>query len=145
MGPNTWNVIWYRENKKYIKGPFVGDKPSESGALAFAKKLKGKGIPVSNIHIVSRRKTFAPPPDKLKAPDPGMTWCPYCLKWREFVEKAIRKDGLLGPVDWRCPICTVSIHDYYIRMYNPAMIIRYEARKTKVPSEKMLKRALFQR
>jgi hypothetical protein len=54
---NTWNVIWWQNGKKYIRR-FPGDKPSESGAIAFGKQLQGQGI---TPHVSSSRKAFAIP------------------------------------------------------------------------------------
>ena len=135
---NTWSVIWWQSGKKYIKR-FPGDKPSESGAIDFGKKLQDRGI---KPNIISAKKAFAPPFKIRTPPELGMIWCPYCLKWRWFVNKAIRHGELVGPSLWRCPICTISIRDAYVRMYNPDMVIRLEGAKIKVPSEKKMRRKL---
>lgn len=138
---NAWNVIWWQAGKKYRRR-FEGDKPSESGATAFAKSLQAQDI---TPHLSSASKAY-PPPLKLRIPpDASMLWCPYCLKWRFFVDKAIRHGGWVGPSLWRCPICTISIKDAYVRRYNVTMVIRLEGAKVKVPSEKLVRRKLRRR
>lgn len=137
--PNSWKVIWWKDDKKYFKN-FDGEKPSASGALSFAKRLQGQGI---KPHLVSRQHGFAPPLAKRRAPEAGMLWCPFCLKWRHFKYFAIKVDGLRGPAVWRCPICTISINDYYVRKYNVEMVARLEHRqRDKPPSEKLIRRTL---
>lgn len=123
---NAWNVFWLSEDgaRKYKK--FEGDSPRGSGAIDFAKKLRSFGR--TNIEIVSRRKAFAPPPKQSKAPEAGMVWCPYCLKWRHFVNTSIRHNGIKGPQLFRCPICTISIKDYYVRLYNFVMVEMLDAK-----------------
>ena len=135
---NTWNVIWWQASKKYIRH-FKGDKPSESGAITFGKRLQEQGI---TPHIVSGSKAFPPPLKKRIPPEQGMLWCPYCLKWRNFVQKAIKRDELVGPNLWRCPICTISIKDAYVRMNNSMMVIRLEGSRVKLPSEKSVRQKL---
>jgi len=134
---NAWNVIWFKEGKKYIKA-FEGEKPRESGAIDYGKELKRRGI--IQVYVVSRRRGFAPPLSKLSPPQVGMIWCPYCLAWREFIERAILHDGLRGPVLSRCPICTISIHDYYIRKYNGMMVARLEYRSESRQNKKVVRR-----
>jgi hypothetical protein len=136
---NTWAVVWWEEGKKKLRR-FPGDKPSDSGAIAFAKQL-----PVTKKYIYSMKKAFGPPLAKRRAPEDGMLWCPFCLSWRHFVQKAIHRDGWTTPVLWRCPICTISIKDARVRQYNPDMIIRLEGAHVKVVSEKQIRRTIRSR
>lgn len=139
---NGWKVIWFERHKKFIRNGFEGDKPSTSGALDFAKGLQSRGL--SDVHIISKRKAFAPPLNKRRGPH-GLLWCPYCLRWREFVLKAIRfeKAGVVSPTNWRCPICNVTINDAYVRSYNQEMVTKLDARlQQKTPSEKLIKRRI---
>lgn len=139
----SWTVIWWDASKrKYIRR-FPGDKPSSSGALEFGKQLQARGL---KPEIVSGSKAF-PPPAKLRiAPEEGMIWCPYCLKWRKFHKKAIAREGVVGPGLWRCPVCTISIKDAYVRMYNQTMIIRLEGiDRPKVISEKKIRSTIKRR
>lgn len=143
MRQNAWNVIFFKEGKKYIK-VFEGEKPGESGAITYAKKLKARGI--IQVEVVSRRKAFGPPLAKQHPPQEGLLWCPYCLKWREFTERAIRTNGLLGPMVWRCPVCTISVNDYHIRRFNVVMVARLDHRsRTRVPSEKEIRKTIHRR
>jgi hypothetical protein len=139
----SWNVIWWDGHEKFIKR-FPGDKPSSSGALAFAKRQQERGL---KPYIVSASKAFGPTRDVQLQPRPDdAIWCPYCLKYRQFHKKAILRDGVLGPELWRCPICTISIKDAYVRMYNEMMIIRLEGTaRPKIPSEKKIRRTVRRR
>lgn len=141
MGSNAWNVIFFKDGKKYIK-VFEGERPAESGAITYGKKLKKRGI--IEVYVTSRRKAFAPPPSKQHPPQAGMLWCGWCLAWRDFVERAVRmKDGLKTPSLWRCPICSISVHDYFIRMHNPEMVARLDHRsRTRIPSEKQIQKVI---
>lgn len=137
---NAWKVVWFDQGKKFKKS-FIGDKPRESGAIDFGKKIKERGI--TQVHIVSKIRAFAPPATQRTAPEYGMIWCPYCLKWRFFVEKAVSQSGHLGPLLYRCPICTISIKDAYVRKYNEMMIIKLDTQiREKTPSEKQIRKTL---
>jgi hypothetical protein len=129
-------VYFVREGKKYKK-TFPGNLPTE--AIAFAKKLKQDGI--LDLNLVSASKAYAPPKDKLRPPEPGMLWCPYCIKWRFFREFATRHPTYRVQAKMRCPACTISVSDYYVRKYNPVMIARLDVAPTKVPQPKNTRRA----
>jgi hypothetical protein len=134
----AWNVIWFQDKKKYIKS-FEGELPRVSGAVDYAKKLRKRGI--VEVFVTSRRKAFAPPLAKKEPPQSGLLWCPYCLSWREYIYRAIRTNGLVGPFVWRCPICSVSINDYWVKRFNPLMVEVLDARnKVHIPSEKLIRR-----
>lgn len=135
---NAWKIIWQDNDHRYIKR-FEGESPADSGAVEYGKKLQKRGL---TVNIVSQRKAFAPPKNKILPPKFGMIWCPYCLKWRDFHEVSIMgKDGVRSPVQWRCPVCTISIRDHYVRLYNLDMVLRYEGReeaKRMMPKQKVL-------
>lgn len=84
------------------------------------------------VYVVSARRAYPPPlvdpkwPSKgyQSPPTHGLLWCPYCVKWREFEESAVRVMGNISPDLFRCPICTISIMDHYVNLYNPEMVIR---------------------
>lgn len=125
---NAWKVLWITEHHRRHKR-FEGDSPKP--AVEFGKELKRRGV--LSVHIISARKAFAPPLKKKGFPSQGfeappaygLLWCPYCVKWREFEDSAIvNKDGIEGPSIFRCSICTVSIMDYYIKLYNPEIVER---------------------
>lgn len=137
--PNAWKVLWVQDKKKYFK-VFEGDKPKESGAVDFGKKLQARGI--KDVNIISKRRPFDKP---LHVVIPhGLLWCPYCLKIREFHETAIRNKDGRTPRLFRCPTCTVSIHDAAIRRNNPDMVAILDARarlkKPKLPTEKTIRK-----
>src|SRR4051812_26794378 len=114
---NAWKVIWFESGVKKVRSTFEGNRPKESGAIDFAKKLVKRGIPLDQIHVVSKRKPFDKPEKVVVAN--GLMWCPYCLKPREFVERAIKfKEGNVGPSLWRCPVCTISTFDAAVRRNN---------------------------
>jgi hypothetical protein len=134
---NAWNVFWRDgEGKKFVRS-FPGEKPSESGAIEFAKNQRARGF--TDVNVTSRRKAFAPPFNLRNSPEAGMLWCPYCLKWRHFMERAMKfKDFSTGP-EWRCPVCSISINDAYVRRYNPVMYIKLAVRTVQLPSEKLIR------
>jgi len=136
---NGWKVIWFDEGKKLVR-KFEGDSPRDSGAVDFGKRLQASGL--NPVHIVSQRKAFAPPKDKNRPPEPGMLWCPYCLKWRHFHEISVMdSDGIRSPILWRCPVCTISVRNFYVKRYNFEMVARFDARD-EIQSEQMIRRKL---
>lgn len=133
--PNKWSVLW-KDETGYHKKSFESDPPTP--AVAFAKELKRRGISI--VDVVSRRRAF-PPPLKAKPPDrPGFLWCPYCIKWREFRELAVRdNDGIRGPELVRCVVCSLSIRDSYVRKYNPQFYRRWETEQESRRAQKAKK------
>jgi len=117
---NAWKVIWSENKKKFLR-KFEGDSPAE--AVSFAKGLKSRGL---SVEVISGRKAFKPKWDKVEPPGPGMWWCPYCIKWREFREFAVRDaNGVIGPEYMRCPVCTISIFNYWVALFNPSKATRF--------------------
>ncbi|HUV13117.1 MAG TPA: hypothetical protein VMY18_05705 [Acidobacteriota bacterium] len=124
---NAWKVLWKDQDgaKKFRR--FEGDKPTE--AVEFGKELKRRGFPVD---VISARKGF-PPPLKVSQPDRiGTLWCPYCVKWRDFHETAVKWEGFITPVILRCTTCTISVKDAYVRRYNPLIVAKYEITRERV-------------
>jgi len=138
--PNSWRVVATKNGKRVFKRGFIGDKPRESGAIDFGKKLQALGY--SNVSLISGRPFVKPL--SVKVPK-GMLWCPYCLKIREFVLRALRHpDGTRTPALWRCPVCHISIRDAFVRGNNDFLTIvlmdpRAQERKSKVPTEKKIR------
>lgn len=120
MGRQSWRAIW-TEDGKLLSKRFWGDKPTN--AVTFAKDLKRRGI---SVDVVSVMKAFPPPIGKLRPDRPGLLWCPYCIKWREFVEAEVKTKEFMTPSLLRCPTCTISVKDAYVRGFNPEVVIRYE-------------------
>ena len=118
---NAWKTQWEEEGRRRYK-EFAGDKPTP--AVEFGKKLKLRGIAV--VDVISVRRAFPPPLKHQTSPGPGYLWCPYCLKWRPFEESAVQYTDFYTPAVMRCPVCTISIKDAFVRMYNPELVIRYE-------------------
>lgn len=125
---NGWVVFWSENGKKFKRNGFEGNSPRASGAIDYAKSVIARGIPVANVHVVSKRKGFAPPPAQRESPGPDYSWCPYCIRWRVFRIYGIRKDGFTVPPDYRCPVCTISVNDHYVRKHNPLLVARAEAK-----------------
>lgn len=119
--PNAWQVQWFEEGKRKYKR-FEGDSPKQ--AVEFGKSLKHRGLVVEGI--ISCRTAFPPPLKQQTSPKIGMLWCPYCVKWREFEEAAVKKPEYTTPSLLRCTVCTISVRDAYVRMYNPELTLRYE-------------------
>jgi hypothetical protein len=125
---NSWKVIWYENNKKLKKTGFPGDSPKASGAIDYARRIIARGVPVGNVHVVSMRRGFGPTDQMKLKQEAGTSWCPYCVKWREFRIFAVKiSDGSISPADFRCPICTISVNDYWVRMHNPVLYARATA------------------
>jgi len=129
---NAWKVIWYENSHKYLKNNFDGDSPRASGAIDYAKSLIARGIPVDHVHVVSKRKAFPPTTEMLAKKILGFSWCPYCLKWREFKYSALKLKDMVIPEEYRCPVCTISINDYYVKLYNPILIAHMEAKPVRL-------------
>lgn len=135
---NSWKVIWYENNKKLKKTGFPGDSPSASGAIDYAKSLIARGIPASNVHVVSMKRAYQPTMEMKKKRTSGSAWCPYCLKWREFRHFALKIDGVIGTEELRCPICTISTNDYYVRRFNMELVAHAETKVPRLPKAKVV-------
>lgn len=109
---NAWKVYWWEDGKKKFKR-FDQHKPTE--AVAYAKELKRKGTEVA---VVSSRKAYRVPEAKRYSREPGMLWCPYCVEWRRFKLFALRREHYITAEEMRCPVCTISTGDFYVRKYN---------------------------
>jgi hypothetical protein len=120
---NAWRTQWVEEHKTKTKR-FENEKPTR--AVEFGKQLKSRGIMV--VDVISMRRAFPPPLKHSISPKPGLLWCPYCLKWREFIEAEVKYPDFMTPILLRCPICRISVKDAYVRMYNPEIVIQYEMR-----------------
>lgn len=111
MSKNWWKVQYKDQAGKALILKIVEVKD----AVARAKELRAQGFVVD---VISAVKAY--PPQKNSGPRPSAKhyWCPYCIKYRVFRYMAIRRHGLKGPEDMRCPVCLISDHDYNIRKYN---------------------------
>lgn len=114
--PSTkWKVIWREQGKLRLKR--FQDKLQD--AIAFYREQKGLE---KEVYLVCANKGFPPfkPGHKryVERPSSKHMWCAYCMAWRQFRMTAIRTDGILGEPQLRCPICTISINDWYIQKYN---------------------------
>lgn len=108
-----WRVVFYRGGTRYHK-TFTDEKPTP--AIEFAKRAKRAGYSDVNVHATKRG--YPCPTSKLKLREPGLLWCPYCLKWREFKYLAVRFSTGISEPDLRCPVCYITPRDYYVRVYN---------------------------
>lgn len=137
---NAWNVLFIEGERTLIK-VFEGDSPKGSGAIAFAKQKRLQGI---QADIISRRKGFGPPDNKKDPPSPGLLWCPYCIKWREFEDSSVQRGDYETPSLLRCSVCLISIKDYYVRRYNPIFVERHdielEMKRAKAPQKPVLRK-----
>lgn len=142
MTSNFWKVIWKTQEGKKLLKKFPGESPKDSGAIAFGKKLQERGL--LDVSIVSGLRAYGPPIAKRTSPRYGMIWCPYCLKWQEFKEFALRLHGLKIPSALRCPVCTISIRDGFVLKYNYVLLGKMaERKKTKVPSVRTIKKRRY--
>ncbi len=131
---NAWKVQWVDTDGRKLLKWFRDDKPTD--AVKFGKELKRHGIVI--VDIISARRAF-PPPRGSHANRAGWWWCPYCVKWREFNETAIRISGFVTPVLLRCSVCTVSVKDCFVRVYNPILAEKYAITLDMRKSEQMRK------
>jgi len=108
-----WKVIWKTDEGKKTFRTFKGSKPSE--AVQYAKSLKHKGLhPV----VISSNHAYAPTQKQEINRRQGMIWCPYCIKWRSFQLYSIRRATYVTAPVMRCPVCTISTNDFYVKKYN---------------------------
>lgn len=111
----NWKVIWKDENDKKHFRLFPGSSPKESGAGGFFRELKDQG---HTAYLISANKAWPPTQKQEVNRRPGLVWCPYCVKWRNFKLYAIRKPTYVTEALMRCPVCGISSNDYYVRQYN---------------------------
>lgn len=108
-----WKVLWVNlEGKKRFR-KFEGDKPSE--AVQFAKSLKQQGL---KPNVISASHAFPPTKEQEINRRPGLIWCPYCLRWRKFKLFAIKRSTYRTEAFMRCPVCTISTNDFFVKKYN---------------------------
>lgn len=109
---NNWRVFWIKaEGGKAFK-QFNHEKPTK--AIAYAKELKRKGL---KPWIVST-KSWRPTEKQEVNRRPGMLWCPYCIKWRNFKLLKVKKPTFVSEAFMRCPYCLISTNDFFVKKYN---------------------------
>lgn len=108
-----WVVKWRTAEGKLTKRRFEGRSPSE--AVQYAKGLKKQGLQ-PNIYCANH--AFRPTKEQELKRRPGMVWCPYCIKWRDFKLLAIKRSTYTSEAFMRCPVCTVSTNDFFVKKYN---------------------------
>lgn len=109
---NTWKVYWWEDGRKKFKR-FDGPKPTL--AVERAKELKREG---KEVAVVSSSKAFSIPPSKVYDREPGMLWCPYCVAFRRFKIYALKREHYVAEAKLRCPVCSISTDDYYVKKHN---------------------------
>jgi hypothetical protein len=109
----TWKVIWTKPEGGKTFRKFQGAKPSE--AVQFAKSLKQQGL---SPNVICANKAWPITQKQELKRRPGMVWCPYCVKWRNFKLFAIRRKTYVTDALMRCPVCTVSTNDFYVKKFN---------------------------
>lgn len=108
-----WMVLWKNEEGKRKRKMFDGPKPSE--AIKYAKGLKRDGV---NVDVASAGHAFPPSEKQELKRRPGMLWCPYCIKFRNFRLLRLKTQYGTSGADLRCPICLISTNHYYVKRYN---------------------------
>lgn len=104
---------WRTAEGKLTKKRFEGKSPAE--AVQYAKDLKKQGLE-PNIYCANH--AFRPTQEQEQKRRPGMVWCPYCIKWRDFKLISIRRSTYTSEAFMRCPVCTISTNDFYVKKYN---------------------------
>lgn len=108
-----WKVIWTKEDGAKTFRRF--QDPSPQDAIAFARSLKKAGL---KPFVISGNKAWPQTQAQEKNRRPGDMWCPYCIKWRKFKLYSIRTKNYTSDAFMRCPVCTISTNDAYVRRYN---------------------------
>ena len=108
-----WTVKWKNAEGKIIKKRFLGDSPKE--AVEFAKGLKKQELQ-PNVYCANH--AFRPTTEQEAKRRPGMLWCPYCIKWRNFKMLAIKHATYTSEPFMRCPVCTISVNDFFVKKFN---------------------------
>lgn len=108
-----WKVLWVKPEGGKTFRRFVGDRPSE--AVQFAKTLKRQGL---KPNVICANKAWRPTTEQELKRRPGMIWCPYCIKWRNFKLFAVRRKTYITDAQMRCPVCTISTNDFYVKKFN---------------------------
>jgi hypothetical protein len=112
----TWKVLWTKpEGGRTFRKFSDPEDSSPKAAVAFGKELKRQGIKPS---IISANKAWRPTAAQEANRRPGDLWCPYCIKWRRFKLFAIRRKNYVTEAFLRCPVCTVSTNDFWVKRYN---------------------------
>jgi hypothetical protein len=109
----SWKVLWTQQDGSKTFRRF--QDPSPHDAIVFARGLKKDGLKPS---IISSNKSWPPTQAQEKNRRTGDMWCPYCIKWRRFRLFRIHKASYTTDAFMRCPICTISTNDYWVRKYN---------------------------
>ena len=109
----SWKVLWTTPEGKKKFRRFEGKKPSD--AVQFAKSLKSQGL---KPNVISANKAFPPTKEQAENRRANQVWCPYCLRWRTFKLFALRRATYTTDAAMRCPICTISTNDFFVRKYN---------------------------
>lgn len=109
----TWKVLWKKEDGAKSFRRFEGESPKV--AIDFIRELKKQGL---KPNIISSNKAWPPTKEQEINRKSGDLWCPYCIKWRRFKLFALRKKFYTTEAFLRCPICTISVNDFWVRKYN---------------------------
>lgn len=113
MTVRRWKVLWRTAEGKKSFRRFEGAKPSE--AVQYAKELKRQGL---KPNVISANHAYPPTKEQEEKRRPGQLWCPYCIKWRNFKLMALKRATYITDAFMRCPICTISTNDFYVKKYN---------------------------
>lgn len=89
--------------------------PELRDAIDYAKALKSKG---NKTHVVCMNKAWPPTKEQQLLRKPEQMWCPYCIKWRKFRLFRIKTQYYTTEAKMRCPICTISTDDYWVKKNN---------------------------
>ena len=108
-----WKVLWRNQEGQKKFRRFQGDKPTE--AVQFAKELKRQGL---KPNVISSSHAFPPTREQEEKRRPGQIWCPYCLRWRSFKLMVLKRATYETDALMRCPVCTISTNDFFVKKYN---------------------------
>lgn len=112
----TWKVLWRKEDGKKTFRKFSDPEDSSPKvAASFFRELKKQGLKPA---IISVNKAWRPTKDQEDKRRPGDLWCPYCIKWRQFKLFSIKRKNYTSEAFLRCPVCTISTNDYWVKHYN---------------------------
>ena len=118
-----WAIILFHKGKRIERDV---DEPLAAAATVKALNRK-KGV---KAHLVCFNRPIWPPEDDdMSAAGQGMTWCPYCRRWRWYSVPPYREKAEFMSPEWFmntfhgqeirvCQWCWVSEGDWYVKAMN---------------------------
>lgn len=108
-----WKIIIIKDKERTVKD-FKDEKKAQEYFEEMTKKYENeKDISVYKISArdhIPLDPTKEKPKQRKKDKSHPLYWCPYCGDWRNYKLDYNRT--------YACPICTVTIKDFYVKQMN---------------------------